>query len=167
LDSKPKCLLFLFMNPPTSPAIEFLKNRAVDYHLFIHPGPISSLEQAARERGQAAGQVIRSILFRLRENEFFMVLVSGPRQVNWRQLRLHFNTNRLTLATPEEVLSVTGYRIGTVSPFGFSLNSPILVDQRVKNHAEISLGSGLPGIALIIRTDDLIRLIEPMEWIDI
>src|SRR6188508_146007 len=101
--------------PPVSQALNTLH---IPHQVFTHPGPVNSLEQAAAERGQQPQQVVRSLLFRLGEGDFAMVLMAGPAQVSWKALRKYFGQSRLTTATEEEVLAVTGYTRGAVAPFG-------------------------------------------------
>jgi Cys-tRNA(Pro) deacylase len=144
----------------TSPVTEYLTSLGIPFRLFHHPNPPHSLAQAAQERGQSPDQVVRSILFRLGEGKFAMVLVAGDRQVAWPALRKHLGQSRLTLATPEEVLAVTGYQLGAVSPFGLPQPLPILVDESVFAQEEISLGSGVRGTAVILKTVDLLRALE-------
>ena len=148
---------------PTTPASQYLDALGIPYRFFEHGGPVESLEQAAAERGQRPGQVVRSILFRLGEGAFCMVLAGGPRQVSWPALRRHLNQRRLTMATPEEVLQVTGYRIGAVSPFGLLQVVPVLVDRSVPAEEEVSLGSGVRGLALVMRSADLLRALPGAE----
>ncbi len=151
----------------TSAAIEYLNSMGVAFQIFQHPGPVLSAEQAARERGQQPGQVVRSILFRLPDDKFILVLMAGPRQVNWQLLRKYLKTNRVTLATPEEVYKITGYYIGTVSPFGLPQKMTLLLDQRLKDREEVSIGSGLSGVAIILKTQAMLKLLEPFEWVTI
>jgi Cys-tRNA(Pro)/Cys-tRNA(Cys) deacylase len=105
------------MSTPT-PVAQYLQQKNIPHREFVHPGPIRSLEQAAEERGQQPEQVVRSILFRLSEDEFVMVLMAGPRQVSWKALRRYLGQSRLTMAKDEEVLAATGFQPGAVSPFG-------------------------------------------------
>jgi len=53
--------------------------------------PVHTLEQAAIERGQRPEQVVRSILFRLSSDEFFMVLIAGQRQISWKAIRAYLD----------------------------------------------------------------------------
>lgn len=142
-------------SPVDSPALEELRAKGIPFRLFYHRRPIASLEQAAAERGQRPEQVIRSILFRLKPEDFCLALIGGPEQINWRRLRQHFNQSRLTMASPEEVQRVTGYQPGTVSPFGLPVRLPIIADPNVFAPEEVSLGSGLRGVAIILKTVDL------------
>lgn len=144
------------MNAETPVTIE-LAQYGIPFRTFQHPGPVNSLEQAALERGQQPGQVVRSILFRLNEGEFIMVLMAGPKQVSWKALRRYLGHSRMTMATDEEVQAVTGYARGAVSPFGLPGPLRILVDESVLNQGEISLGSGQRGLAVILQTRDLLR----------
>ncbi len=145
------------------PAAEFLKSRKVQYRVFRHPSRVRNLEQAAVERGQQPQQVVRSILFRRAEGEYFMVLVGATRRIAWKTLRQHFRQSRLTLADEREVLSVTGYPIGAVTPLGISPHIPVLVDRSVLSQSEISIGSGVRNVALILSNQDLLTaLTDPI-----
>ena len=145
----------------TTPVTRALDELGVAYRLFKHPGPIRSLEQAARERGQRPEQIVRSILFRMEEHQFIMALVAGPEQIAWPKLRAALGVSRLTMASEEEVLAVTGYPRGAVSPFGLSQPLRILVDPGVWEPDEISIGSGERGLTVILSQADLRRALGP------
>jgi Cys-tRNA(Pro)/Cys-tRNA(Cys) deacylase len=150
-----------------SPAEEFLKQRGIPYRIFFHQGVPDSLAKAAQERGHHIEQVVRSILFRLDEVEFVMVLVAGGRQVHWPTLRRYLGRQRLTLASDEEVVRVTGYLPGSVSPFGLSPSIRVLVDPSALVPEEISLGSGKPGVALILRSKYLLQALGNCEVVNL
>jgi Cys-tRNA(Pro)/Cys-tRNA(Cys) deacylase len=140
-----------------------LTNLSIPHRVFHHPGQVGSLEQAAEQRGQSINQVVRSILFRLGEGNFVMCLVAGPAQISWPALRAHLNQSRLTMASEAEVLEVTGYRVGAVSPFGLRMPIRILADHNVFIPAEISIGSGQRGTAVILNSADLRSNIDNIE----
>jgi Cys-tRNA(Pro)/Cys-tRNA(Cys) deacylase len=146
--------------PPVSIELEKLN---ISHHIFTHPGKVTSLEQAARERGQRPEQVVRSILFRLSEDEYLMALVAGPAQISWKALRGYLGQSRLTMADKDEVLAVTGYPIGAVSPFGTARKLRVLVDPSVFVEEEISIGSGVRGTTVILKSDDLKRALGEVE----
>ena len=133
-----------------------LDEKQIPNQLFTHDGPVRSLAQAAAERNQQPAQVVRSLLFRLAKEEFLMVLVAGPQQIDWKQLRRTLGQSRLTMAKPAELLRVTGYEMGAVAPFGLPSPVRVLVDQSVLDQTEISLGSGVRGTAVMLKTADLL-----------
>lgn len=146
--------------PPVAQALTALH---IPHTVFVHAGPVTTLEQAAAERGQQPDQVVRSLLFRLGEGDFAMVLMAGPAQVSWKALRKHFGQSRLTTATEEEVLAVTGYTRGAVAPFGLRQPVRVLIDEGILAQVEISLGSGTRGTAVILTVADLRRALPDAE----
>src|SRR6266540_5948761 len=135
--------------PPASIALEKLN---IPHRIFKHETPVTSFEQAAVDRNQRPEQIVRSILFQIRPEEFLMVLVAGREQVDWKKLRQLVKRSRLRMATEEEVLKVTGYRVGTVSPFGLKSPVKILIDESVLREEEISIGSGIRNLAIIMKS---------------
>lgn len=151
------------MPDDSTPVTRALAGLSVPHRLFRHAGPVHSLEQAARERGQRPGQVVRSIVFRVGADEFVMVLVAGAGQVSWRALRRYLNQSRLTLASEAELLAATGYTMGAVSPFGLPRPMRVLADRSVFAADEISIGSGERGATVIMRSADLRRALGDIE----
>jgi Cys-tRNA(Pro)/Cys-tRNA(Cys) deacylase len=140
-----------------------LDSKGIPYHLFIHKNPIRSLEQAAEERGQIPKQIVRSILFRLPNEQYIMVLAAGNEQISWTILRKFLNTSRITMANKKQVLEQTGYEIGTVSPLGLIKHIRLLVDKSVFHQDIISIGSGKRGIAVILTSEHLKNALDKFE----
>lgn len=140
-----------------------LQKTNAPHRVFEHENPIKSIEQAAAERGQDVTQLVRSILFRVGKDEFMLVMVAGPGQLSWAALRAHLGQSRMTMATKDEVLSVTGYPIGTVAPIGLPQPIRLLADKNVFIHAEISFGSGKHGSAIIMQTEDFKKVLGNVE----
>jgi Cys-tRNA(Pro) deacylase len=147
----------------STPVTQYLDANQIAYRIFTHPGPVHSLEQAARERGQRPEQVVRSIVFRLSDGNFVMVLVAGPEQISWAALREHLGVSRMTMASPEEVMAHTHYPTGAVSPFGLPEPMRILVDENVYLEEEISIGSGARYTTIILHRDELKRALGDAE----
>jgi Cys-tRNA(Pro) deacylase len=145
------------ITPPVSLA---LTEKSVPHEVFVHPGQLRSLEQAAEERNQRPEQIVRSILFRVSAGEYVMVLMAGPGQIDWKTLRSHIGINRLTMASKEEVLHVTGYQLGAVAPFGLPQPLKILVDRSVLSEEIVSMGSGIRNVAIILKSQDLLKSLD-------
>jgi len=153
--------------PLTSTSITYLQSKAIQFRLFTHTQPIHSLEDAAQQRNQTPQQVIRSILFRLSQDQFFMVLSPGPNQIPWKALREYWQQSRLTLASREEVIEKTGYEPGTVNPFGLDPSIPVLIEQCILSLPEISFGSGIKGTAILINPSNLIKALPNAQIINL
>jgi Cys-tRNA(Pro)/Cys-tRNA(Cys) deacylase len=147
----------------STPVTRYLDEKGIPYRFFRHAGEVHSLEQAAQERGQKVEQIIRSILFRLSRGGFVMVLVPGEKQVSWHALRKFLGTSRISMATEAEVLQVTGFPRGAVSPFGTSQPLRILVDRTTLQEEEISIGSGVRHTTVIMQQKDFTRALGHVE----
>lgn len=150
--------------PPASIALEKLN---IPHQVFKHEIPVLSFEQAASDRNQKPEQVVRSILFQIRPEEFLMVLVAGREQIDWKKLRQYVGRSRVRMATEEEVLEVTGYRIGTVSPFGLKKQVKILIDASVLKEEEISIGSGVRNTAIMMKSRNLHQALGESEVVSL
>ena len=150
--------------PPASIALDEIR---IPHRIFFHEGTVTSFEQAAHERGQRESQVVRSILFQIRPEEFVMVLVAGPAQVDWKKLRQLVRRSRIRMATEDEVLEVTGYRVGTVSPFGLKNQVKVMIDTSVLNEEEVSIGSGVRNTAIIMNSADLRHALKDTEIVSL
>jgi Cys-tRNA(Pro)/Cys-tRNA(Cys) deacylase len=160
-------------DPASPPASYALRAMGIPHRVFIHDGPLHSLEQAAAERGQDVAQVVRSVLFRVRQGEYALVLSAGPGRLPWKALRAHLGRSRISMATPEEVLAITGDPVGAVAPVGLPEPSEalwslrLIVDESVLNQGALSMGSGIRGTGIIIQRDDLLRAIGEHERVDL
>ena len=146
--------------PPASIALDEL---GIPHRVFRHEKPVTSFEEAASERNQRPEQIVRSILFQVRPGECVMALMAGPGQIDWKKLRQLVKRSRVRMATEEEVLEVTGYRIGTVSPFGVKNQVRALLDASVLREEEISIGSGVRNVAIIMKSEDVHKALGDVE----
>jgi Cys-tRNA(Pro)/Cys-tRNA(Cys) deacylase len=150
--------------PPISVILE---NLDVPHQVFRHERPVTSFEQAAQDRNQRPGQVVRSILFRVKDGEYAMVLMAGQAQVSWKILRKILGRSRISMASEDEVLGVTGYRIGTVGPFGLLKRVRVILDAGVLSEEEVSIGSGMRDWAVILKSADLKKALGNVEVVDL
>ena len=151
------------MDNSFTPVTRYLTNRNLPFRIFIHLNQGISLKQAAFERDQIPEQIIRTIVFRCHKDQFIIVLMPGNHRVSWTALRKYIGKSRISMASEEEVLEATGYRLGAVAPLNLPSPTRILVDQSVLDHEEISIGSGKRGVAVIMKSVDLLDAIGEYE----
>ena len=150
---------------PSTPVTQALEALGVPYRLHVHASEARSLAQLASERGLAPEQVVRSLLFRLEGGEFILVLAGGPARVSWPRLRRHLGASRITTASRSEVLEVTGYEPGAVSPYGLPRKLRMLADRKLQAHDTLSVGAGIRNAGVILARRDLERTL-PLEYGD-
>lgn len=131
-------------------------------HRLVTIGRVRSAEEAAAARGIALGQLVKTLVVRRSDDDYFLILVPGDREIDWPKLRSHLDARRLSMPPAEEAFEATGYVRGTITPFGISHRWPVIMDERLGDLDELSIGSGAPGTAIHLSATDLVATIRPI-----
>ncbi|MEE8602865.1 aminoacyl-tRNA deacylase [Euzebya tangerina] len=122
-------------------------------------GPSSSMEEHEAKLGVPTGTLCKTLVVRQAEDSYVFVVVSGGRRMAWAKLRHELGVKRASMTRRDEVEAVTGYAPGTVTVLGAAQELPVLIDRVAADHAQIAIGSGSPGVSLIVRTDAFISAV--------
>jgi Cys-tRNA(Pro)/Cys-tRNA(Cys) deacylase len=142
----------------STPALEAAETLGVAHRVIRH-GPVRSLTEAARARGVAPADVVKTMVVRRGEDDFVFVLVPGDRAISWPKLRRLLGVNRLSMPDAEIARQVTGYERGTITPLGSARSWPVVADERLRGR-EITLGAGEHGVALAVTADEILRALD-------
>ncbi len=138
-----------------SPALDAVAESGVVYRV-VRFEPARDLAEAAERRGTSIDRILKTMVVRTGEDSYVIVLVPGDRVIDWGLLRDHLGLRRLALADADQAYEATGYRRGTITPFGVAPSLPVIVDAGVVGRGEVSVGAGVPGTAIHLDVDDLI-----------
>ena len=148
------------MNPPQTKVIELLERNLVPYRLLLHGEAVFTVEAAARQRGVLIEEMVKSILLRDRAGHYVMACVLGAQRVNPQAVRalLPPEWKRLTFASADEILAVTGCVQGAVAPLALPDSVPVYFDAAIARCRKVNISSGDPLAGLELAAVDLIRL---------
>ena len=138
-----------------TPALEAAQTVGLPHRVIRH-GPVRSLAEAARARGVAPADVVKTLVVRRGADDFLFVLVPGDRVISWPKLRRLLGVSRLSLPDAEVARQATGYQRGTITPFGSARPWPVIADERVRGRT-ITLGAGEHGLALAADAGAVVR----------
>ena len=128
----------------------------LDYEVTRH-GPVRSLQEAAAARGVPPAAVVKTLVVRLTDDDFRLVLVPGDREISWPKLRALLGVNRLSMPPADVAKAATGYERGTITPLGSTTAWPVIADAAMSGR--VSLGAGAHGVAVTV---DAARLVEAL-----
>lgn len=122
---------------------------------------------AAAALGVAPGQIIKSLLFLVRD-EPVLVIASGDSPVDRRVLAERFGVGKkqVRLADAQTVLQITGYAVGGVPPFGHASTVRVFLDRAVAAHDAVWGGGGDDRTLLRIAPAELARVTNA-EWVEL
>lgn len=136
------------------PAVSVLNTLGVA-HTVVQHEPVSSLDQAAAQRGISPADIVKTLVVRISDDSYVFVLVPGDRGISWPKLRAHLGIKRLSLPDPATAQAVTGYVRGTITPLGSSHAWPVVADASMLGRT-VSLGSGQPHTHVLVDADEIV-----------
>ena len=125
-----------------------------------------SVDEAAERLGVPVGRLLKTMVVRRADDDYLLVLVPGPRQIDWPKLRAHLGVSRLSMPDAEVARAATGYERGTITPFGTSRRWPVIVDASATGPEPVTVGGGAHGVSLRLSADDLIAAVDA-EVVDV
>ena len=147
--------------PVDTKSLRLLAAHGVAYVLLPHAEPVFTVAEAAAQRGVVAEEMVKSILLReASRGRYVMACVLGPQRLDHRAVRAHLpgEWGRLTFASNEEILSVTGYPKGAVNPLCLPADVPVIFDEAIGQLRRVNISAGDLMFGLELDAADLIRL---------
>jgi len=100
----------------------------------------TSLE-AAEVLGVEVGQIAKSILF-TSNDQFALFVASGDLRIDMKKVK-QLMGGKPRIASPEEVLRVTGFEVGAVCPFALQHDIPIYIDESLNRFDRVYTAAGI------------------------
>jgi len=142
----------------------FFKERNLNYKVLELDSLTSTVTLAAKALGVEQGQIAKTLVFKLQNNEILLIVVRGDAGIDNKKFRKKFTKGKML--SPDEVELETGHPVGGVCPFGLSKNIPIYLDISLKAFNEIFPAAGAINAAVKVPTDELFQILKA-EWVDI
>jgi len=117
----------------------------------------STAALAAQALGLEVGQIAKSILFKTKKNEYLMVVSAGDVKLDSKAIKERVG-QRVRMANPDEVLSVTGFSIGGVCPFALATELPVFLDESLLRYDLVYAAAGTANTALPISFQELLDI---------
>jgi Cys-tRNA(Pro) deacylase len=126
--------------------------------VLVMPDSTHTAEMAAAAAGCELGQIVKTLAV-YAGDAAMLALVPGDRRLSDRLLATRCGVGRrqVKLASAEQVLELTGYPVGGVSPFGLPAPLPVLVDAGFERFEQVWIAAGTANAILPIGLDELVR----------
>ena len=139
---------------------QYLESHQVAAELVAPGVSMPTVPLAAAALGVEPARVVKSILFQGKKDATVVALAVAPgdARVVAAKVAAALGISQLKLASPQTVLSSTGYEVGGVPPVGHTTRVPTVVDKRVLGSEFVFGGGGDEEHMLRIAPDDIVRL---------
>lgn len=142
-----------------TPATRAIAELGIDHEVRVIERARSAAE-AAERLGIPAEHLLKTLVVRRGADDHLLVLVPGPRQIDWPKLRHHLGVSRLSLPDAEVAREATGYERGTITPLGARGDWPVLADASIRGAGTVSVGGGAHGVAILADADTLLAALQ-------
>ena len=142
---------------PVKRAEKFLKNFNQSLEVIVLENSARTAQDAATALVCDVGAIVKSLLFRT-ENTFILCLVAGDKRCSLNKLKKIKDKKDISMASPEEVKTQTGYTIGGVSPVGHLEKIEIIIDNSLERFNELFAAAGHPNCVFKTNYNDIQKI---------
>ena len=142
---------------PVKRAEKLLKDFDQSLEVIVLENSARTAKDAAIALGCDVGAIVKSLLFKTGDN-FTLCLVAGDKRCSLNKLKKIKNIKDISMASPEEVKTQTGYTIGGVSPVGHLNKLEIFIDKSLERFNELFAAAGHPNCVFKINFNDIQKI---------
>src|SRR5262245_35962247 len=117
-----------------------------------------SAPRVAEKIGMPPEQVFKTLVARGDRHGVLMAAIPANTELDLKALASASGNKKVELVQMKEVLGLTGYIRGGVSPVGVKKAYPFFLDETAILFDAISVSAGVRGCQMILAPDDLLRI---------
>jgi len=146
-----------------SKIIGMLDGTGAEYATTEHE-PVLTSEQAAKVRGVPLKTGVKAMVMKTLEGSFFLTLVPADRKVDMRLMAKLEGASSVFMATPEEVMKLTGCMVGAVPPFGHKTRLRTYMHRAILENEWVNFNAGVRTRSVRMKAKDLKGIIKPQPF---
>jgi Cys-tRNA(Pro)/Cys-tRNA(Cys) deacylase len=146
--------------PPKTNAARILDREGIRYELRTYDVDENDLSapRVAEAIGLPAEQVFKTLVARGDREGVLLACIPGNMELDLKALAAASANRKVELVAVKEVLGLTGYIRGGVSPIGAKKPYPLYLDETADLWDVISISAGARGCQMLLAPGDLARI---------
>ena len=149
--------------------VALLEDNGIAYRLIEHEAEGRS-EHISRIRGNHPKQAMKAIVVTVKGggqgSRHAMAVLPGNRRLDMRALKKVLGAQKGSFTPPEVALELTGCAMGSVPPFTFWEELPLVADNAIRDNEEVCFNAGRLDRSIFMKLEDFISVAKP-EMADI
>ncbi|MFS0657048.1 aminoacyl-tRNA deacylase [Bacillus sp. 179-C3.3 HS] len=143
----------------TLPAHDFLDKHGIAYERkTFSPETDKGAANVAAVLGFRERQMIKTLIFETGEGEPLLVMVGADQHIQSGKLKKAAGSRNIKMASPETVLEVTGYRIGSIPPFCWQPEGfRTMIEASLLQEDRLGVGAGEWGNEILMTPEQLLK----------
>jgi len=143
-------------------AARILDSLGIEYELRTYQVNEDELDAitVARKVDMPPEATFKTLVARGDRSGVVMACIPGDQELDLKKLASVTGSKKIDLVPVKEILGLTGYIRGGVSPLGSKKKYPLFLDETVILHDRISVSAGQRGLQMILAPRDLVDASE-------
>jgi len=143
---------------------QVLNSLGIKYKKFEHP-VMHTVEDADKLDFKIPGGVNKCLFLRNKKGDkHYLVLISGAKRLDLKNLEKLLSETRLSFASPERLMKYLKITPGSVSPFGLindlEKNVVFIADNELLTHSKLALHPNINTQTLVLKTEDFRKFLS-------
>lgn len=126
----------------------------------------ATVEQAANALKVIPARIAKTLSFKDKEGNAFLVVTAGDAKIDNRKFRDRFDVKAKMLSA-DEVVEQTGHVIGGVCPFGLANDLPVYLDVSMNRFLTVYPACGSINSAIELTCEELFKYSGANSWVDV
>ncbi|MFH1174069.1 MAG: YbaK/EbsC family protein [archaeon] len=142
-----------------------IKNKLNEHNIayeHLQHGYVRTSEDAARTRGTSIENAAKALVLKTDQNTFVQIVLSGAQRADLKRVKTILDVKNVALASPEEVLALTGCTIGSVPPFGQLFGMQVIMDEDLLTKDYVVFSAGTHHDSIRLHPRDYVRAVSPV-----
>jgi Cys-tRNA(Pro)/Cys-tRNA(Cys) deacylase len=114
----------------------------------------------ANKIGVEPEKVFKTLVTRGDKTGINVFCIPVTEELNLKKAAIACGDKKIEMIKEKELLPLTGYIKGGCSPIGMKKHYPTFIDETAQLFEEISISAGIRGMQIMIKPDDLIKIVE-------
>jgi Cys-tRNA(Pro)/Cys-tRNA(Cys) deacylase len=146
--------------PPKTNSARILDAAGISYDLREYQVDENDLSapHVAESIGMPPEQVFKTLVVRGDRTGVLLACIPGNAELDLKALAAASGNKKIELTPVKEVLGLTGYIRGGVSPLGTKKSHPLFLDETADLWEVISVSAGVRGLQMLLSPADLARV---------
>jgi Cys-tRNA(Pro)/Cys-tRNA(Cys) deacylase len=138
-------------------AIQVLDRAGISYTVREFQEEELGAEEAAAKLGIPLDQVFKTLVVRGDRTGVILACVPGTMTLSLKAMARASGNKQVELVETDEILRLTGYIRGGVSPLGCKKAYAVYLDESGLRQPMVSISAGMRGMQILLGPDDLVR----------
>lgn len=145
-------------------AMRLLEQHNIPYKLNLYPfDPHSSALEVTNKLNIEENALYKTIVTTASDDQIRVFCLPITLELSLKNLRSTFKLKSISLVDPKDLLKLTGYVRGGVSPLAMIKPYPLFIDNSIPNQTKIVVNGGKQGYLIEVDKQQLVKLTKATQ----